>query len=106
MKGQTILSAPFEVVTPSEPAEPALSLSWAGPNPGQELSLRLSLPDDRPSRLRVFDLQGRVVDSREVGALGPGEHVIKVQDRIRSGVYVVRLSQGGRVSLAKAVVMR
>jgi hypothetical protein len=103
VRGQTSLSAPFEVVTP---AAPRLSLSRAGPNPGRELSLRVVLPDDRTSLLRVFDLQGRVVYSRELGALGPGEHALTVRgDGIRAGVYLVRLVRAERQASLRVVVV-
>jgi len=103
VRGQTSLSAPFEVVTS---AVPQLSLSMAGPNPSRDLSLRVVLPDDRTSLLRVFDIQGRIVYSRELSALGPGEHALTVRgDGIRAGVYVVRLVRADRQTSLRSVVV-
>jgi len=72
------------------------------------LVLEFSLPDDAPAVLEVFDLNGRRVDSEEVGTLGAGAHVITIA-RARAlppGVYGVRLEQGSRVALTKAVLLR
>lgn len=58
------------------------------------LALAVTLADDSPTRLEVFDPAGR--------------HVVKTESGsgIASGIYIVRCSQGGRTVTAKAVVMR
>jgi hypothetical protein len=55
-----------------------------------------------------MDVSGRRVFSREVGSLGLGEHVIRVDGdaSLSPGLYVVRLTRGGRSLSAKAVTVR
>jgi hypothetical protein len=55
-----------------------------------------------------MDLAGRRVRSLEVGGLGRGRHVVHLErgPSLRSGVYLVRLSQGGRSVVAKTAVVR
>jgi hypothetical protein len=53
------------------------------------------------------DLQGRRVLSREVGALGAGEHVLSLRDAgpVRAGVYLLRLTQHSRAMTKRVVVI-
>jgi hypothetical protein len=66
-----------------------------------------SLPQAAPARLELLDIVGRRVLSREVGDLGAGRHQIELRSgsRLAAGVYVLRLTQGGRSVTAKAVVV-
>jgi hypothetical protein len=44
---------------------------------------------------------------RSVGALGPGRHQVRLDERsLDPGVYWVRLSQAGRMASTKASVVR
>ncbi|MGH7741747.1 MAG: hypothetical protein ACRENS_06960, partial [Candidatus Eiseniibacteriota bacterium] len=73
------------------------------------LSLAFSLPADSPARIEVFDLGGRRVAARDVGALGSGTHVASLESNARempAGVYDVRLTQGAHVAFAKVVMLR
>jgi len=72
------------------------------------LLVTFSLPDATPTRLEVFDVAGRVVVSREVGALGAGNHELDMaQGRVLpSGAYVIRLSRGSESRTARAIVVR
>jgi hypothetical protein len=76
------------------------------PNPSRgALRVAITLPSAEPAVLEVFDVSGRRVASREVGALGAGEHIVDLSDgRIATGWYLLRLTQGGRTAGAKAVV--
>lgn len=67
-----------------------------------------SLPDASPARLDLVDVAGRQVFSREVGSLGRGEHVVRVSGAqpLAPGLYLVRLTQGGRSLTAKVVAIR
>jgi hypothetical protein len=40
-----------------------------------------------------------------VGRLGAGHHRVRLEERLSTGVYLVRLTQGGRAWVAKAVVL-
>jgi hypothetical protein len=79
------------------------------PNPAQDvLHVLFSLPQARPAKIQVFSVTGRLVESREVGQLGPGSHSVTLgrQSRLASGIYIVRLSQGGRALTARVVLVR
>jgi hypothetical protein len=67
-----------------------------------------SLPDALPARLELLDVSGRQVFSREVGSLGPGEHVVRVNGAqpLAPGLYLVRLTRGDHSLTAKVVAIR
>jgi hypothetical protein len=91
------------------PLAAGLALSGAHPNPATaELRVAFSLPDAAPARLEAFDLAGRRVAAQEVGAMGAGSHVVNLGEgaRLGCGVYVVRLTQGERSLVTRAVVVR
>jgi Kelch motif protein/galactose oxidase-like protein len=86
-----------------------LSLAGASPNPSEDgVAVRFSLPGKDAATLELFDLGGRRIASREVGSLGPGEHLVPLTERLHlsAGVYLIRLTQGGRALTAKACVVR
>ncbi|MGE5175876.1 MAG: PQQ-dependent sugar dehydrogenase [Hyphomicrobiales bacterium] len=94
-----------------EPGAPGadLGMRLAVPSPtGPSLLVRFVLPHAHAATIEVFDVQGRLVARREVGALGPGSHAITLNGRgaLASGVYLVRLSQGGRSLTTRTVVLR
>ena len=104
--GRSSTSEPVWVTIP-RPA--ILSLAGAAPNPSDgAMAIRFSLPGNQPATLELFDLRGRRVASREVGALGAGEHLVPLADRpaLPAGVYLVRLTQDRRVLTAKACVVK
>ena len=80
------------------------------PNPAPAAAglIRFSLADASPARLELMDVSGRQVFSREVGDLGPGEHVVRASGAgaLAPGVYLVRLTQGGHTLTAKAATIR
>ncbi len=86
-----------------------LGLIGAQPNPARgELQIAFTLEDERSARLELFDLRGRRVATQEVGALGSGRHRVALAGRgeLSAGVYLVRLTQAGRVFHAKACIVR
>jgi hypothetical protein len=89
---------------------PAARLALEGfrPNPaGLDPVAWLTLPDAAAARLEVLDVSGRRVFTREVGSLGAGRHALSLGAAgLRSGVYVIRLSRGGRTLTARAAVVR
>ncbi len=91
------------------PSRAELSLAGARPNPGVqgELTVHFSLAESGNARLELLDLSGRRVLVREVGGLGPGSHAVSLglERRVPPGVYLVRLSQGRDVRVARAVVL-
>jgi len=89
------------------PAVAQLALGGFRPNPAMSNSaIAFSLPDARPSRLEVVDVRGRIMLSREVGALGPGSHNVSLSEagRLGPGVYWVRLVRPETTLTRKGVV--
>ena len=69
--------------------------------------LIVTLASAEPASLEILDLAGRRVLARDVGALGPGQHVVHLGDgaRIPPGIYMMRLVQGREIRHARAVVL-
>lgn len=86
----------------------ALALEGARPNPARGvLQVALTLPDGAPAQLALYDLSGRRIASREVGAHGPGRHVVRLDDgALAPGLYWVTLTHGGRTLRARVAVVR
>jgi FG-GAP-like repeat/FG-GAP repeat len=78
------------------------------PNPAfQRLNVVFDLPRSGDASLELWDIQGRRVESRDVGALGSGSHSVTLGGgtRLAPGVYVVRLIQGDRVFTTRACLV-
>lgn len=90
------------------PAPIALRISGAQPSPhGPDVEFTLA-PGEGPARLELFDVQGRRVWSRDVGALGAGTHRVRAGGDawLPAGVYAVRLMRvKGAPAAARAVVL-
>ena len=87
---------------------PALELALSGfqPNPAVgNARVAFRLGSSAPARLEVIDVSGRTVFAREVGALGVGTHVASIGE-VATGVYVLRLTQGGQMVSSKATLVR
>jgi hypothetical protein len=86
-----------------------LSLAGLRPNPiGDRLRVALALATSEPASLELIDVTGRRVRSREIGPLGPGQHVVDLGDAhdIRAGLYFLRVTQAGQTRTAKATIVR
>ena len=92
------------------PARYELALAGLRPNPatGGDLTIAFTLPDASQATLELLDVAGRRVESRAVGALGPGRHTVRLDEErsIAAGVYWVRLSHPGRVLTTRGVVQQ
>jgi type IX secretion system substrate protein len=89
----------------------ALEFALSGPRPNptnRDLTISLSLPNSSPARLEVLDLAGRRLVVREVGGLGPGNHVLNLGKgaTLAPGVYLLRLTRENRSLTARAVIVR
>ncbi len=87
--------------------------------PGQRFAVRvtspargaidaaISLPDRSPARLEFYDIAGRRVVTRDVGALGAGEHHIAIPEsaHLPAGIYLLRLRRGEDVRTARIVLL-
>jgi hypothetical protein len=96
--------------TPVEvPNAITLSLDGLRPNPAMgDLNVAFSLPRAGEATLEVIDIGGRVVLRRDVGSLGMGRHVVRLNEgeRIHPGVYWLRLTHEGRTLKTKGAVLR
>jgi hypothetical protein len=74
----------------------------------QDLNISFYLPDDAPATCEVIDLAGRRMLSRDLGSLGPGNHVLDLTAGrvLPSGVYVIRLTHAGQARATRAVIVR
>lgn len=96
----------------SVPAEmPASHLALAGfrPNPSASGSrIAFTLASDEPATLELVDVAGRQVSVAEIGWLGPGSHVVSLDEShaLPAGLYWMRLSQSGRTLTVRGVVVR
>lgn len=104
-----LASPPATTAVLGSPA-PRLSLRQPVPNPsdGQRITVEFNLPDDSPARLDMLDVAGRIVRTREVGALGPGGHRLDLTGSapLRAGLYFIRLTNRSSTVLARTAVVR
>jgi len=86
-----------------------LALEAVHPNParGDRMAVSFSLPSSGRAKLELLDVGGRVVARRDVGALGAGRHTVDLAAAkpVAPGVYLVRLSQGGRSTSERVSVV-
>ena len=92
------------------PAAASFALRGSEPNPSVgDLRVSLSLPDDTPANLDLFDLSGRRLESLAIGTLGRGTHVVSLtrgRHELAPGVYSVRLTQGTHRALTRVAILQ
>jgi hypothetical protein len=82
-----------------------LALLGSRPLSGGGCEIRFSLATPEPARLDVFDLAGRRLLTRDLGAFGPGVHSTTVRSsELSRGVFFVRLAQGERRTNSRIVL--
>ena len=86
----------------------ALAIASVAPNPAsRDLWVSFTLPSAAPATLRLIDIAGREVRSREVGAsAGPQRINLAEGGVLPMGIYAVKLTQGGRSVTARVSVVR
>ena len=112
-----LLWVPDTVNVPGE--ETRLAFSWPGPTPvgadGWPVALRFTLASDaaaRSARVRVYDMQGRVVATPWSGAMTPGTSVTVAWDgdtgrgRLGPGLYFLAFEAGERRITRRIVALR
>jgi hypothetical protein len=89
------------------PRSAKLTLAGARPNPAPgPFAITFSLADGSPARLELFDTAGRSVFARDVGSLGAGDHEVRVERVLPSGLYFVRLTQQGKALISRILTRR
>ncbi len=86
-----------------------IALAGFRPNPAVgSVALGFELTDAGPASLEVHDVRGRRVWARDVGSLGAGKHLVRLDEesKVSPGVYWIRLRHSGGELLAKGVVAR
>lgn len=90
-----------------EPASPLALVLGVYPNPALgPVTIRFALDRPGPVRLTVHDALGRAVAVLADGALAAGAHAATLDVTLAPGVYLVRLSAGGRSVTRPLTVVR
>jgi hypothetical protein len=89
-------------------AELAVEAVYPNPASRAALTIDFSLPSTGAATIDVVDMAGRRVMTRALGALSVGRHRLALNEaaRLRDGIYLVVLRQGGRSISRKAVLAR
>ena len=96
-----------EVWVSVTPVASVFALHGARPNPSSHsVFVSLELPDDTPATLELLDVSGRRLGERPVAGAGP--HLVDVSAglTLERGIYLVRLTHGGRRLTARVTVVR
>ena len=100
---ETPVSEALEIETPRV----EFALRALSPNPTRgTFRVEFSLDGSERATLELLDVAGRRMAVREVGDLGAGRHQVEWKERLPAGIYLVRLAQGRRAQVMKAVVVR
>lgn len=93
---------------PAEIRPSALRFRVAGPQPfGRGTNLRFELPRDETISIELFDVQGRRVGDPIQGYWSSGPHQLSLDaQHLGSGVYLARLTAGGRHETVRLVHVR
>jgi len=87
------------------PRQPEFALEPARPNPSAgPITIACALPSAAPARLEVLDVGGRRVLAHELAGTA-GRQVLRLDEDLPPGLYLVRLTQGGRVATGRVVRM-
>jgi hypothetical protein len=99
----------FSTAAAATPRLIAFAFRGAQPNPTSgPLNLSFDLPTASETRVRLYDVAGRVVVDEALGRLGPGTYSRSVASaaHLAPGMYVVRLTHGADEAMRRVVVVR
>jgi hypothetical protein len=91
------------------PRAEEVRLEWLGGTPMRDgLRVALTLPGGGDARFTIVDPAGRVTLRRDLTGLAPGRQLLDLgsADRIRPGIYWVRMAHGAIERSVRAVVIR
>ncbi len=91
------------------PPAPGFALRGLQPNPARtQVSVAFTLPVAASARVQLVDILGRRVVDRVLTGLGPGPHVVSLDEAraLPPGLHFVRLTCGGRTLSARGVFVR
>ncbi len=76
------------------------------PNPVIEHAvIELDLKEQSPVNYQIFDLSGRMIDSRQIGQMNAGRQSIGINSRhLNTGTYIIRIQAGSHIGTSKFVV--
>ena len=86
-----------------------MALTRVRPNPAaNSVVISFTLTDSGPARIELTDVAGRRILCRDLGALQPGNHSVRLPEAgaLAAGVYWVRLAQGAEFVATRMVVAR
>lgn len=96
-------------VPPGGPASERFALRGFAANPiAGTAAIEFALPDGAPAALEAFDVTGRRLARREVGALGAGTHRVELPELLAAapGLVFVRLTRAGETRTARGTSLR
>jgi hypothetical protein len=98
----------LEEIPVNIPAPMPLALRFARSDEnGRTVRVSYVLETHAPAKLEFMDVAGRRILTRDLGAPGAGEHEERFSSRLlASGVYFVRLIQGGQMRTARLTLIR
>jgi hypothetical protein len=98
---------PVALDVPVAPVVLTLRSAWARASEHM-IQVSFALPRGQAPLVDLIDVTGRRVENRRYEGLEPGEQVVRfrVPSALASGVYFLRLVQGGQARVAKVVYLR
>lgn len=104
---QIVNLAPVAVDIPRAPERLVLHRAWLTAS-HNTIAASIALPRGAPAQLDVLDVTGRRIGNLSLGSLEPGEQTVQFtpQQRLRSGIYFVRVHQGAQARVARIVVIQ
>lgn len=102
----------YEYVAGDDPIQSPVQLSF-GPNPFTDhIKLWFNLPKSQNTQLKIFDIRGRLMYSKDLGILNAGNHEILCdlktggREKLPSGIYLIRLKTGNQLIHRKALMIK
>src|SRR5262245_30259466 len=103
--GETLTQETAVDVPTSVTTEP--TISEVRPVPADlNVFVTFALPEAGPATLELLDVSGRRVRERTVSGLGEQTIDLGSGEPLRAGVYLIRLTQGGKSSVSRVTVVR